>query len=203
MTHPSCRGLAGLAKRALDVTGAVAGLAAAAPVMAAAAALVALERCGPVFFARERVGLGGRTFRCHKFRTMAHGVEPLAPLADKHPADRRITPLGRVLRTWSLDELPQLWNVLVGEMSLVGPRPLPVGEVEHLKREPEHERWEEVRRRVRPGLTGLWQVNGRSDLDAEDMARLDIDYVENWSLVRDLAILARTPLAVLSRRGAY
>jgi lipopolysaccharide/colanic/teichoic acid biosynthesis glycosyltransferase len=171
--------------------------------MAAAAIAVLCERRGPVFFSSERVGLGGRPFRCHKFRTMTHGAGPSGPLAPKDSSDERITPLGRVLRTWSVDELPQLWNVLAGSMSLVGPRPLPVSEVEHLRAEPDHSRWEEVRHRVRPGLTGLWQTRGRSDLGPEDMARLDVDYVENWSLARDLAVLARTPFAVLSRRGAY
>jgi lipopolysaccharide/colanic/teichoic acid biosynthesis glycosyltransferase len=134
---------------------------------------------------------------------MTHGAKPAGPLAAKDSLDERVTPLGRVLRMWSVDELPQLWNVLSGSMSLVGPRPLPVHEVDHLRREPDHTHWEEVRHRVRPGLTGLWQTSGRSDLGPEDMARLDVDYVENWTLARDLAILARTPFAVLSRCGAY
>jgi lipopolysaccharide/colanic/teichoic acid biosynthesis glycosyltransferase len=201
--HRSCRAVAGAVKRAIDIVGAAVGLVLLSPLMAATAVAVWARGGRPVFYASVRVGRGGKAFRCYKFRTMTHGARPSGPLAAKNSLDERVTHLGRVLRVWSIDELPQLWNVLAGSMSLVGPRPLPVSEVEHLRSEPEHARWAEVRHRVRPGLTGLWQTSGRSDLGPEDMARLDSDYAENWSLGRDLVILAKTPFVVLGRRGAY
>ena len=111
--------------------------------------------------------------------------------------DPRVTPVGRVLRRFSIDELPQLWNVLRGEMSLVGPRPLPLRDFELL------DSWHRGRYRVLPGITGLWQVSGRSELDFDDLVRLDFYYVENWSIWLDIEIIARTPLAVLRGRGAY
>jgi lipopolysaccharide/colanic/teichoic acid biosynthesis glycosyltransferase len=111
--------------------------------------------------------------------------------------DPRVTPVGRILRRFSIDELPQLWNVLRGEMSLVGPRPLPLRDFELL------DSWHRGRYRVLPGITGLWQVSGRSELDFDDLVRLDFYYVENWSIWLDIEIIARTPLAVLRGRGAY
>ena len=111
--------------------------------------------------------------------------------------DPRITPVGRILRRFSIDELPQLWNVLRGEMSLVGPRPLPLRDYERL------EAWHRGRYRVLPGITGLWQVSGRSALGFDDLVRLDFFYVENWSIWLDIEVIARTPLAVLRGRGAY
>ena len=160
------------------------------------------------FYAQERVGRDGRTFEIVKFRTMVADAEArrfdLAELNDmegggplfKIHDDPRITRVGAVLRKWSIDELPQLWNVLRGDMSLVGPRPA----LPH-----ETEEWDALlsqRLRVKPGITGMWQVNGRSDTSFEDYTRLDLYYVDNWSLATDLAILAKTIPVVLLRQGA-
>jgi lipopolysaccharide/colanic/teichoic acid biosynthesis glycosyltransferase len=163
---------------------------------------------GPVFFRQERVGVNGRTFGMIKFRSMVVDAESLLPdMKDQQNAgneilfksknDTRITTIGRVLRRFSIDELPQLVNVVRGQMSLVGPRPPLRAEVD---------RYEEdamLRFLVKPGMTGLWQVSGRSDLSWEDSVRLDVYYIENWSIAGDLAILWRTARAVLSSSGAY
>ncbi|MEO7235890.1 MAG: sugar transferase [Lapillicoccus sp.] len=160
---------------------------------------------GPAFYRQQRVGMGGDLFMMWKFRSMVPGADRMprpevnegaGPLF-KQQSDPRITALGRVLRRTSIDELPQLWNVLRGDMSLVGPRPPLESEVALYERD--------VHRRllVKPGMTGLWQVSGRSDLSWDDSVRLDLFYVENWNLVEDLKILWRTVLAVLKRDGAY
>jgi lipopolysaccharide/colanic/teichoic acid biosynthesis glycosyltransferase len=196
------------AKRCLDIVGASLGLLVAAPVMLVIAVLVTIDSRGPIFFTQTRVGFRGRTFRMLKFRTMREGAEAeKAAMADlsnddprlfKIPADPRVTRLGRVIRRWSLDELPQLYNVLMGEMSLVGPRPFFESDLDDY--EAHHFR----RLSVPPGLSGLWQVSGRSDIvDFEEVVRLDRYYIEHWSLALDLRILARTLPAVASRRGAY
>ena len=165
---------------------------------------VRLTSSGPAFYRQVRVSRGGREFRIWKFRTMVDRADqvPLAGndadgLLFKLREDPRITRLGRVLRRWSIDELPQLFNVVRGEMSLVGRRPPVPSEVEQYA--------EDVHRRllVKPGVTGLWQVSGRSDLPWDECVRLDLHYVENWSVTFDLVIMARTVLAVISRRGAY
>lgn len=177
------------------------------PLLGAIAVAVKAGSPGPVLFRQERIGRGGRPFRMTKFRSMSVGAEqgrpaPAADGVDRGPLfklrdDPRVTPLGRWLRRFSLDELPQLFDVLAGRMSLVGPRPQLPHEVRQYP--------DDVRRRlrVRPGMTGLWQVSGRSDLGWDDAVRLDLHYVENWSLAGDLAIMARTVLAVLARTGAY
>jgi lipopolysaccharide/colanic/teichoic acid biosynthesis glycosyltransferase len=175
----------------------------AAPVFLACALAVRLGSKGPIFFGQTRVGLRGN-FTALKFRTMRVGAERQhASLMDRHGTtfklkrDPRITGAGRLLRRLSLDELPQLLQVLTGDMSLVGPRPpMPV--------EVERYRPGQLRRLgVRPGLTGLWQVSGRADLEFEQCVALDAKYIENWSPRLELAILARTPAAVLGGRGAY
>jgi lipopolysaccharide/colanic/teichoic acid biosynthesis glycosyltransferase len=198
-------------KRALDLFGAAALLAALAVPLGLIALLVRADG-GPALFAHRRVGRGGVPFRCLKFRTMVPDAEArLAALLEADPAaraeweatrklrhDPRITRIGRFLRASSLDELPQLINVLRGEMSLVGPRPVPEAELaacygaaaEHYKA-------------VRPGITGLWQVSGRNDTSYADRVALDVAYVTRPSLREDLRILLRTPAAVLFRRGAY
>jgi lipopolysaccharide/colanic/teichoic acid biosynthesis glycosyltransferase len=192
----------------LDRGGAAVGLLVLAPLLLVVAALVKFTSPGPVLFRQERVGVRGTTFRMRKFRTMTvdaeerlgelehlneHAGGPLFKIRD----DPRITPLGRVLRRWSLDELPQLIDVLTGAMSLVGPRPPLAREVEQY----EHD----VHRRllVKPGITGLWQVSGRSDLSWDETVRTDLWYVENWSFGLDLMIVLRTLRAVLRRSGAY
>lgn len=179
----------------------------AAPLMALVAVAVRVDSPGPVIFSQSRVGLGGVTFRVHKFRTMVQDADSLkAALGDsnefdsvlfKMRRDPRITRIGRFLRKSSLDELPQLFNVLKGEMSLVGPRPFLAEETARMD--------EDTLRRlaVKPGITGLWQVSGRSDLSWEDSVLLDLRYVDNWSPAMDLMILWKTLRAVAAVRGAY
>jgi lipopolysaccharide/colanic/teichoic acid biosynthesis glycosyltransferase len=199
----------GLAKRLVDLVGAGLGLVILSPLLAALAVLVKLDSPGPVLFAQTRAGLKGRPFRMLKLRTMRDGADDEKPAvahlnhtADprlfKIPSDPRVTRLGRVMRRWSLDELPQLYNVLIGDMSLVGPRPF--FETDFADYEAHHFR----RLAVKPGITGLWQVSGRSDIvDFEEVVRLDRQYVEHGSLLLDLRILARTLPAIVMRRGAY
>lgn len=178
-----------------------------APVMVAIAVAVRLADGGPALFRQTRVGVDGRHFTIVKFRTMVADAEARLPsvqhlnehdgLLFKIRDDPRITAVGRFLRRWSLDELPQLWNVLVGDMAIVGPRPpLPI-EVE------QYDARVRRRLRVKPGLTGLWQVSGRSELTWDEGIRLDLEYIEQWSLMLDLVVLVRTARAVVRRRGAH
>jgi exopolysaccharide biosynthesis polyprenyl glycosylphosphotransferase len=177
------------------------------PVWLLIAAAVKLTSPGPVLYADPRIGLGEREFRMLKFRTMVAGAERRQDeLESQNEAggalfkirdDPRVTPIGRVLRRLSLDEVPNVLNVLRGEMSLVGPRPLPVRDYRRL------EPWHRRRYNVLPGVTGLWQVAGRSDLTFDDLVRLDFYYLENWSLWLDITILFKTPFAVIAKRGAY
>jgi lipopolysaccharide/colanic/teichoic acid biosynthesis glycosyltransferase len=198
-------------KRAVDVTRALVGLVLLSPVLLAIALFIRLDSPGPVLFHQARRGHRGRPFRVLKFRTMVADAD--SRLADletcnesaggvlfKLRNDPRVTRLGRFLRRSSLDELPQLINVLKGEMSLVGPRPLQLRDGERLR--DVDPRGYAGRLQVLPGLTGPWQVGGRSDLDYDQMVRLDVDYVSNRSLGRDLGILSKTVLVVLLRRGA-
>lgn len=204
--EPTLSGLAWLFKNLIDRLAALVGLIVLLPVFVVIAIAIRVSDPGPVFFRQARVGREGRTFRVWKFRTMYVDAEDrVAELKDLNETDGllfkirndpRVFPVGKFLRATSLDELPQLINVLIGEMSLVGPRPLPAEDGDFLG---------DVRRRllVRPGITGLWQVSGRSDLSWDDAVRLDLYYVDNWSLVLDLHILWRTVGAVLRRKGAY
>jgi exopolysaccharide biosynthesis polyprenyl glycosylphosphotransferase len=195
------------AKRAFDVSLAGVGLVLVAPLLAVAAIAVKIDSPGPVFFGQRRVGRNGRQFRVWKFRTMVVDAEAqLSRLSDLNEADGplfkmrddpRVTRVGGFLRKTSIDELPQLWNVLRNEMSMVGPRPALPAEVEDWDQDL-HERL-----RVKPGITGMWQVHGRSNSDFEEYARLDLYYVHNWSLTVDLAIVAHTIPAVIRSRGAY
>ena len=181
--------------RALDIAGAGVGLAVTAPVLAAAAAAIKLEDGGPVLYRQRRVGLHGEEFELLKLRTMVVGAERLGAGFAINEGDPRITRVGRVLRRLSLDELPQLWNVVRGDMSLIGPRPTLAYQVERYT--------ERQRRRleVKPGLTGWAQVHGRAALPWEDRIDLDVWYVEHRSPWLDVKILLRTPLALLS--GTY
>jgi len=196
-----------MVKRALDVVMALSISVLIVPVVLVIAALVKVTSNGPAFFLQERVGARGERFRMVKFRTMVVGAEQLGAtiltghdknvVLFKDPLDPRITRMGWILRKYSLDELPQLVNVLLGDMSLVGPRP-------PLPREVANYEPDAVQRlRVRPGMTGLWQISGRSDLSWEQSLRLDLWYVDNWSPVLDLQILVRTAKAVLAGKGAY
>ena len=184
------------AKRALDVAVALAGLVVFSPVLAVVALAVGLSSPGPVLFAQERIGRHRRPFRILKFRTMS-GIDPSARGVADSPAakDARVTRPGRLLRRSGLDEIPQLWNVLVGHMSLVGPRPLIPEETDALPRS--------VARRfeVRPGMTGLWQICGQHDLRWDEMCRLDVAYVDSWTFATDLHILAVTPRRLLLGGG--
>ena len=196
------------AKRTFDVACSVMSLVLAAPVLALVAVAVMVDSPGGPLFSQLRVGKDGKPFRVYKFRTMVDDAESLLPgLRDRNQADGplfklvddpRVTRVGRWLRRLSIDEVPQLWNIVRGEMSLVGPRPALYEEMAEWS--PELLR---SRLRVRPGLTGIWQVSGRSSLSFADYVRLDLYYVDNWSLWRDLAIVAKTIPVALKAHGAY
>jgi exopolysaccharide biosynthesis polyprenyl glycosylphosphotransferase len=200
-------GISVVLKRAVDVIGATIALIVLGPLMLVTAAAITLTSDGPVIFSQERYGLNRRRFRMWKFRTMVKDAERLqAPLESRNEVrgpvfkitrDPRVTPLGRWLRRTSIDELPQLFNVLKGDMSLVGPRPLPIRDVLRFTRSSDMRRFS-----VRPGLTGLWQVSGRSRLDFDQWITLDLRYIDRWSLALDFAILARTLPAVIRGTGA-
>jgi exopolysaccharide biosynthesis polyprenyl glycosylphosphotransferase len=196
-----------MGKRAMDVALAGIGLLLLAPLFVVIAVAVALDSPGPVFFRQERVGLGRRKFRMWKFRTMVQGAEAqVAALEGRNEVngaafklrhDPRVTRIGRLLRESSLDELPQLMNVISGNMSLVGPRPLPVRDVERIA-----EPWQQRRFSMKPGLTCLWQVNGRHEISFDHWMELDLQYVDRWSAALDFEILAKTLPAVLRGIGA-
>jgi len=194
-------------KRTMDVGGSLVGLALVVPLLPFIAMMIKLETSGPILFRQSRVGERGRLFHCYKFRSMAMDAEDRKAELDhlneangaafKIKNDPRITRVGRFLRRSSLDEFPQLWNVLVGDMSIVGPRPQIPSEVEEYSRE-------QARRLVaRPGLTCLWQVSGRSQLDFDEWMALDQEYVQRRSLAYDIGLLLRTLPAVIERKGAY
>jgi len=198
---PSSRAL----KRSVDLLVAAPTLALALPLLTVIAIAVRLDSPGPALYSQERIGLHGRRFRIHKFRTMITEADLVAAeLREQsaHPVwlllahDPRITRVGRVLRRFSLDELPQLWNVIRGHMSLVGPRPMPPDVDQHISG------WGRRRLDLTPGVTGLWQVLGRTSIPFEEMVKLDYLYVTNWSLWQDIRLLIRTLPAVLGRRGA-
>lgn len=194
------------AKRLLDLVGAILAVVVFSPVILVSAITVRLSSPGPVIFRQQRIGRGGQPFTMLKFRTMVANAESLKEnLRETHDLDQpmfklsddpRITKVGRYLRRWSLDELPQLFNVLGGSMSLVGPRPHPLDDVHRYEAEAYR------RLALKPGLTGLWQVEGRSDLEWAEALQLDLYYVERWSLAGDIVLLARTVRAVLQGRGA-
>ena len=194
-------------KRCFDFVGACLLILVLSPILVALAAAVSVTSRGPMLYRSVRPGIGGERFRCFKFRTMRDDADQMqADLESvneasgalfKIRADPRMTGVGRFLRRYSLDELPQLFNVVLGQMSLVGPRPLPERDFERL------EEWHKKRYLVLPGITGLWQVSGRSDLDFDDLVRLDFLYLERWSVGLDLGILLKTIPAVFARRGAY
>lgn len=194
-------------KRTFDLVLSIAGLIVLSPLLLVTAVAIKLNSRGPVIYRSVRPGMAGKPFFCLKFRTMREHadqiqdeLEPLNELSGalfKIREDPRLTKVGRFLRRFSLDELPQLVNVVRGEMSLVGPRPLPMRDFDRL------EDWHKKRYLVLPGITGLWQVSGRSDLDFDDLVRLDFLYLERWSVMLDLSILLKTIPAVLTRRGAF
>ena len=191
-----------LVKRIADRIVAALLLVLLSPLLAAIALWIVLDGGRPAILAQERAGKDGRTFRMLKYRTMVQNALELAPQLTEDPFgvvenDPRVTRPGRFLRRTGLDELPQLWNVLKGEMSLVGPRPFVVYEADQITG------WATRRLDTTPGITGLWQVLGRNDVPFEEMVKLDYLYVTNWSLWWDLKILCQTIPVVLGRRGAY
>lgn len=196
-------------KRAFDIAGALIGIALLSPLVVVLALFVKLDSPGPMFFSHTRLGIGGKRFRMYKLRTMRDGADAekasMAHLNQsddsrlfKIRSDPRVTRFGRTIRRWSLDEIPQLYNVLIGDMSLVGPRPFFEADLSN------YEAHHFTRLAVRPGLTGLWQVSGRSEiLDFEEVVRLDREYIDTWSFALDVRILGRTIPAVVNRYGAY
>jgi exopolysaccharide biosynthesis polyprenyl glycosylphosphotransferase len=194
-------------KRIFDLLCATALLVLLSPLLLLVSVAIKSTSRGPILYRSLRPGIGGRIFACFKFRTMVEGAEEIQDELEprnelsgaifKMRVDPRVTPVGRFLRRWSLDELPQLLNVLRGEMSLVGPRPLPSRDFELL------EDWHRKRYLVLPGMTGLWQVSGRSELDFDELVRLDFLYLEHWSVFLDLSILLKTIPAVIRARGAW
>jgi exopolysaccharide biosynthesis polyprenyl glycosylphosphotransferase len=195
-------------KRVIDIVGSAAFLLALAPLFAVLAWLIRMDSAGPVFFTQERIGFNKRPFRLIKFRTMVDGadyqqskLEHLNEVAGpvfKIKSDPRITRLGKFLRRFSIDELPQLVNVLKGDMSLVGPRPLPLRDFDRFDTQ-----WHKRRLSVKPGMTCLWQVNGRSEIDFNHWVQMDLEYIDNWSLGLDMKILLKTIPAILKGSGAY
>lgn len=193
-------------RRLFDLAGATALGLLTLPVIVVAGLLIRLTSPGPVLFSQERCGLSGRRFTMYKFRSMVTNAEQLRAELDslnemdgpvfKLSRDPRVTPVGRILRRFSIDELPQIYNILKGDMSLVGPRPPLPAEVAR------YERWQRRRLSMKPGLTCLWQISGRSEVSFEDWMKLDLSYIDNWSLLLDLKILLKTVPAVLLGRGA-
>ncbi|MEQ1887047.1 MAG: exopolysaccharide biosynthesis polyprenyl glycosylphosphotransferase, partial [Bryobacteraceae bacterium] len=198
-------------KRAVDLLGSFVLLVLLSPLLLVVAAAIKLTSTGPILFAAPRVGRGGRYFMFLKFRSMytdakradVDSANEKAGHLFKIRNDPRITPLGRYLRRYSLDELPQLLNVFMGDMSLVGPRPLPIEDLGPDGMSRTFTIWSEQRATVPPGITGLWQIRGRSELPFRDLVRFDLEYIHNWSLGLDLQILLKTPLEVFTGRGAY
>ena len=204
------RPVGGAAKRGMDVAVSVLAIVATLPLMLLIAAMIAVNGGSPVF-AHERVGFGGRRFKCLKFRTMRRDADKV--LNDLLESDRelkdewlthrklrydpRITTIGHVLRKTSLDELPQLFNVLRGEMSCVGPRPVTTEELEYYRD------YIGDYTAVRPGLTGVWQISGRSNVSMERRVRMDVGYVRSWSLANDMKILLRTPIELIRSKGSF
>jgi Undecaprenyl-phosphate galactose phosphotransferase WbaP len=198
-------------KRMFDVIFSTVALFCAVPIFVVLAILIKLDSPGPVFYASRRIGGGGRVFNCYKVRTMVSNAdEILESHLFKHPKhhhewlstqklkeDPRVTTLGRILRNSSLDELPQLWNVLRGEMSIVGPRPIVASEIS------KYGAIFKLYRQVLPGITGLWQVSGRSDTSYRERVMLDAEYITNWNMFMDIRILVKTIVVVFRRQGAY
>ena len=204
---PVLAGTDWVVKRAFDLLVSAVVVVAGLPVWLLIAAAIRLDSPGPILYRDRRIGVGEREFGMLKFRTMVRGAAEQQEELEEHNEapgalfkireDPRVTRVGGLLRKLSLDELPQVLNVLAGKMSLVGPRPLPLRDYDKL------ESWHRKRYLVLPGITGLWQISGRSNLTFDDLVRLDFYYIENWSIWLDISILVKTPFAVFSRRGAY
>lgn len=205
---PQYTGAANVIKRLLDIIGSLCALIISSPILLGVAIAIKLDDGGPVFFSQTRIGLHGKPFKMYKFRSMVTNAEELKKkLAEetgqedrfifKMKDDPRITTVGHFIRKTSLDEFPQFYNVLKGDMSLVGPRPALPEEVAR------YGSLYSARLLVKPGITGPWQVSGRSDLSQEQSEYLDVSYIENWSIAGDLAILAKTVMVIFTGRGSY
>jgi lipopolysaccharide/colanic/teichoic acid biosynthesis glycosyltransferase len=201
--HPSSRSLL---KRLIDILGSLVGLVALAIIFAPIAIAIRRDSPGPILYSQERYGLLGRKFRMYKFRSMLDGAEQLKSqvenqaegLVFKNPEDFRVTSIGRFLRRTSLDEVPQFWNVLMGDMSLVGTRPPTPDEVAHYSQH----HWQRLT--VKPGMTGEWQVHGRSTIkDFEDIVLLDLRYQDRWSPLYDLFLIVKTVYVIVAKVGAF
>lgn len=206
MTRAPNRALALAVKRSVDIVGAIVGLIALSPVFVLAAVAVLLDDGRPILFTQPRAGRNGKPFRIYKFRTMTRGADAQrAGLRDRNEVsgnasfkladDPRVTRIGRLLRRTSVDELPQLWNVMNGEMSLVGPRPHPFDDVAG------YEPWQRRRLTVKPGITGLWQVKGRLEPTFDRWVQLDLEYIDGWSIWLDFRLLLQTIPALLRAEG--
>ena len=196
-------------KRTMDIVGSIVGIILSSPIMLIAAIAIKLDSPGPVIFKQVRVGQNGRHFKIYKFRSMyidaeARKAELMAQnemsggVMFKMKDDPRVTKVGKFIRKTSIDELPQFFNVFIGNMSLVGTRPPTVDEVEKYERD----QWRRIS--IKPGITGMWQVSGRSNVESfEDVVQMDVDYIDNWSIFEDIKIIFRTVLVILHRDGAY
>jgi len=194
-------------KRLMDITGSLILLIALSPVYLVTAIAILIEDGYPIFYNQYRVAQKGKLFKMYKFRSMYRNADERKKELEsdsmtggvifKMKDDPRITKTGKFIRRFSIDELPQLWNVLKGDLSLVGPRPPIPDEVA------EYSEWDWKRLEVKPGLTCTWQVSGRSDIDFETQVKMDVEYIQNWNVLRDISLLLRTVPAVLSGRGAY
>ena len=193
----------------MDIVGSIVGIILSSPIMLIAAIAIKLDSPGPVIFKQVRVGQNGRHFKIYKFRSMyidaeARKAELMAQnemsggVMFKMKDDPRVTKVGKFIRKTSIDELPQFFNVFIGNMSLVGTRPPTVDEVEKYERD----QWRRIS--IKPGITGMWQVSGRSNVESfEDVVQMDVDYIDNWSIFEDIKIIFRTVLVILHRDGAY
>ncbi len=200
-------------KRSLDIIVSALALLFLLPLISSISLLIKLDSKGPIFFKQKRVGKGGKSFIMYKFRSMVVEAEKIRHLLDaqnetggylfKIKNDPRITRIGKIIRKTSLDEVPSFLNILLGDMSLVGPRPLPYADMQKELQDPRYRVWAGKRAEVVPGITGLWQISGRSDLGFEDMVKMDLFYIENWTLLLDLKILFKSIPFILSGRGAY
>ncbi len=203
-------GLSGPIKRSIDLLIVLGTFLFTLPLLVVIAIIIKVQDGGPIFFAHERSGLNGKKFRCLKFRSMSHRAKPLTFYLENDPAlakewaemqklrrDPRVTKFGQFLRKSSLDELPQILNIFWGDMSVVGPRPVPQDELHRYGTDAE------IYRAARPGITGLWQINGRNNTTYQERINFDVDYVKNWSLVRDFKILFMTIPVVVFGKGAY
>ena len=185
-------------KRVIDTTISIVAMIVLSPILFVVALAIKFTSPGPILFKQQRLGLHGKEFTIYKFRSMAVGTERTGSGVYSEKDDPRVTKVGKFIRKTSIDELPQFFNVFIGNMSLVGTRPPTVDEVEKYERD----QWRRIS--IKPGITGMWQVSGRSNVESfEDVVQMDVDYIDNWSIFEDIKIIFRTVLVILHRDGAY